>query len=141
MSEVSIMPARSNAESGNLIADLDEIHFKKSIIKVNQKEFTLDPITLKSATLIDDQKRKMLSFLSTISGANQGDMDQVYNEYFNFIHLVCEMITIEEVKAMSIVQVNRFMRAVNEHISTELSGKTLAELDDEKKKALLQKLS
>lgn len=131
MSE-KIMPARSQAQDS--IIDLDEVLSQTSSVKVNGKIYQLSALTIGSALAIDKAKIRLRAFINGITNEDPGDMHQVYNEYFNFIKLVVPNLTLEDVNAMSVVQVNKFFKVVNEHINLELTGKTLAESENEKKK-------
>lgn len=134
MSEVKVQPARTNAEDLNLIADLDEIHAKKVTVKCNGKEFPLLPVTLDMATEVDAQNRAMRNYVSRIDSKNPSDMETVYDQYFLFFRIICPEMSLEEVKKMTVVQVNRLYIVMSKHVYTELSGKTLSEIQDEEKK-------
>jgi len=126
-----IMPARS-AKSENII-DLDEVLSQTVAIKVLGKTYEMVSITVEKAMEIDRAKGRMTEFLNRIEKEQVG-MDEVYEEYFHFIHMVAPDVTLDDVMDMTVVQLNRFFKIANEHITLELTGKTLAENEQEKKK-------
>lgn len=125
-----------SSESFNLIADLDDIHAGQSAIRCNKKDYILSPVTLEMACEVDAQNRSMRKFVSTITTSQPSDMETVYLEYFSFFQIVCKNITLDDVKQMTVVQVNRLYKEMSRHVYTELSGKTLIELDLEEKKKI-----
>jgi len=127
-----LMPARSQASS-HVILDLDEIHSKKSAVHFQGKDFLLVPITMELAMEIDRARVNLLAF--DPSGAI--DMKKVYEEQYQFIKLVIPSLTLDHLFQMTVHQVHRVLKAVNEHIQLEISGKLHSHIEEEKKKNLL----
>jgi hypothetical protein len=132
----NIMPSRNQAQDANTIIDLDEVLSQTSAVKVNGKTYLLIPITIGNSIAIDKAKTRLKAFINGITNDDPSDMTQVYKEYYNFIKLVVPDLTLDDVNSMTVVQLNRFFKISNEHINLELTGKTLSENENEKKKIL-----
>lgn len=135
------MPARAQAQDPNTIIDLDEILSQTTAVKINGKVYNLIALTIGNAMQIDRARVRLRSFINGITNDSPSDMTQVYNEYFNFIKLVVPDLELDDVNLMTVVQLNRFFKLANEHINLELTGKTLAENEQEKKKILISNLN
>ena len=106
-----IMPARSEAQKKyKLIADLDEIHAEVYVIKIQNREYTLQPITGNHLKEMDEAYSGVKEVSQRIVGGENVALKTMLEAYYDFCHLVIPDLKLENLFEMTTKQVNELLK-------------------------------
>lgn len=131
MSQVAkIMPARNQAVP---IADVDEMSALPTVIKLNGKQCLLKPILVGE---LPETQRLITQAQENIVSAGT-DFQKMVDAFHLFISRISDDITLDDIKSLSIMKLNRLMKLIQDHIYAEMAGISFDDYQVEKKKILM----
>lgn len=126
-----LMPARKKEfESTKVVADLDKMVAQRVAFKWNGRTHFINPISTESYLKFVDASANITKCFQQIQDGVPINKHDLYKQYGEIFHLVCETISVEQVYDMTQHQVAALMGLITECVS----GKIFVKEEEEKKK-------